>query len=76
MRDLEKAMACAFQANYHLIWAVKYRWKLLLGCVAVRLKGVFKMIVDSLGYCLLAVSVHDGDHVQLFVSAPLSVCFL
>jgi putative transposase len=71
---LEKARTCAYQANYHLIWAVKYRRKVLLGSVEVRLEEVLKMIAASHGYQLLAARVHDGDHVHLFVSAPPSVC--
>ena len=72
--DLEKARTCAFQANYHLIWATKYRRKVLVGSVEVRLEDVLKMIATNHGYQLLAVRVHDGDHVHLFVSAPPKVC--
>jgi len=71
---LEKARTCAYQANYHLIWAIKYRRKVLVGSVEVRLEEVLKMIAASHGYRLLAVRVHVGDHVHVFVSAPPSVC--
>jgi len=74
VRDLEKARTCAFQANYHLIWAVKYRRKVLVGPVEVRLLEVLKIIAEKHGYRLLAARVHDGDHVHLFVSAPPNVC--
>jgi len=74
VRDLKKARTCAFQANYHLIWAVKYRRKVLVGSVEVRLVDVLKMIAENHGYRLLAARVHDGDHVHVFVSAPPSVC--
>ena len=74
MRDLEKTKTCAFQANYHLIWAVKYRRKVLVGSVEIRLVEVLKMIAGSHGFRLLAVRVHDGDHVHVFVSAPPRVC--
>ena len=69
MKDLEKARTCAYQANYHLICAIKYRRKVLVGAVEVRLGKVLKMIADRHGYQLLATRVHDGDHVHLFVSA-------
>ena len=67
---LDKARTCAYQANYHLIWAVKYRRKVNLGSVKVRLEDVLKTIADNHGYRLLAARVHDGDHVHVFVSAP------
>ena len=72
--DLEKTKTCAFQANYHLIWAIKYRHKVLVGSVEVRLLEVLKMIAENHGYRLLAARVHDGDHVHVFVSAPPKMC--
>jgi putative transposase len=71
--DLEKARTCAFQANYHLIWTTKYRRKVLVGSVEVRLEEVLKMIADQSGFVLFAARVHDGDHVHVFVSAPPKV---
>jgi putative transposase len=71
--DLEKARSCAFQANYHLIWVAKYRRKVLLGSVRVRLEELLKTIAGQNGCRLLAARVHDGDHVHVFVSAPPNV---
>jgi putative transposase len=68
--DLEEARTCAFQANYRLIWAIKYRRKVLVGSVEVRLVVVLEMIAANHGFQLLAARVHDADHVHLFVSAP------
>src|SRR5271157_328633 len=72
--DLEKARTCAYQANYHLICATKYRRKVLVGTVEVRLEELLKMIAVRHGWQLLADRVHDGNHVHLFVSAPPKVC--
>jgi putative transposase len=71
--DLEKARTCAFQANYQRIWATKYRRKVLVGSVKVRLEELLKMIAEQNGCRLLAARVHDGDHVHVFVSAPPKV---
>jgi putative transposase len=73
VKDLEKAKTCAFQANYHLIWAIKYRQKVLFGSIEVRLLEVLKMVAYEHGYRLLSARVHDGDHVHVFVSAPPKV---
>ena len=73
MRDLEKARSCAFQANYHLIWATKYRRKVLIGSVEVRLLEVLKTIANQSGFQLLTARVHGGDHLHVFVSAPPKV---
>jgi putative transposase len=74
VRDLEKARTCAYQANYHLIWATKYRCKVLVGSVEVRLEEVLKTIAVQSGFLLLAARVHHGDHVHVFVSAQPKVC--
>ena len=74
VRDLEKARTCVFQANYHLIWATKYRRKVLVGSVEVRLEEVLKTIAVQSGFELLAARVHCGDYGQVFVSAQPSVC--
>lgn len=57
----------------HLIWATKYRRKVLIGPVEVRLLEVLKMIAENHGYQLLAARVHHGDHVHVFVSAKSMV---
>jgi putative transposase len=72
--DLEKARTCAYQANYRLIWATKYRRKVLVGSVEGRLEELLKAIAVQSGFLLLAARVHHGDHVHLFVSAPPKVC--
>ena len=74
MIDLEKARSCAYQANYHLIWATKYRRKVLLGSVEVRLEEVLKTIATAHGFQLLAAKVHHGDHIHVFVSARPRLC--
>ncbi len=71
---MEKARTCAFQANYHLIWATKYRRKVLIGPVEVRLVEVLKTIAENHGYQLLTARVHHGDHLHVFVSAKPKVC--
>ena len=71
---MEKARTCAFQANYHLIWATKYRRKVLIGSVEVRLLEVLKTIANQSGFQLLTARVHGGDHVHVFVSAQPKVC--
>jgi putative transposase len=66
-------MTCAFQASYHLIWGTKYRSKVLLGSVEVRLLEVLKTIAVQSGFQVLTARVHDGDHLHVFVSAPPKV---
>jgi len=55
------------QLPSHLV--IKYRRKVLVGSVEVRLVEVLKMIAVNHGFELLAARVHDADNVHLFVSA-------
>jgi putative transposase len=59
--------------SIHLIWATKYRRKVLDGSVRVRLEELLKVIAEQIGCRLLAARVHDCDHVHVFVCAPPSV---
>jgi REP element-mobilizing transposase RayT len=74
--DLEKARTCALQANYHLIWAIKYRRKVLDGSVRVRLEELLKVIAEQNGCLLLVARVHDCDHVHVFICPLPSVSIL
>lgn len=74
MIDLEKARTCAFQANYHLIWATERRRKVLLGAVGVRLLEVLETIVNQSGFQLFTAGVHEGDRLHVFVSVSSKVC--
>jgi REP element-mobilizing transposase RayT len=62
---LEKVRTCVFQANCHLIWATKYRRKVLVDSVEVRLEEVLKMVAENHGYQLLTARVHRGDYACL-----------
>ena len=53
--------------------ATKYRRKVLLGSVEVRLLEVLKTIANQSGFQLLTARVYGGDHLHVFVSAPPKV---
>jgi REP element-mobilizing transposase RayT len=44
------------------------------GSVEVRLVEVLKTIANQSGFVLLTAKVHGGDHVHVFVFAPLALC--
>ena len=59
----------AYVINYHLVWIPRYRKKVLVGPVEVRLKELLAEIATQYEFEILAVEVMP-DHVHLFVSAP------
>ena len=58
------------QINYHLVRIPRYHKKVLTGSIHKRLKEIFEEITAELGFENLALEI-PGDHVHMFVSAPL-----
>ena len=73
MRDWIKFGRVLTKSTTHLIWTTKYRRKVLLGSVKIRLEILLKTIADQNGCELLAARVHYGDHVHVFVFAAPKV---
>ncbi len=54
--------------NYHFVWIVRRRRKLLTGEIDKRLKELIHEAVQSIDYSVIALET-DLDHVHLFVNA-------
>jgi putative transposase len=60
-----------FNLGYHLIWCPKYRRKVLIETVEVRLKELLLEKASDLGITIEQMEVMP-DHVHLFVKSPPS----
>ena len=58
-----------FDLKYHFVWITKYRKKLLVGEVGLRLRKQVRDICSELGVEIIKGHV-SRDHVHLFVSCP------
>ena len=58
-----------YSAKYHLIWCPKYRRRVLVGGVAVRLKAIVADVASQVGAEVLEVEVMP-DHVHLLAEVP------
>jgi putative transposase len=58
-----------YTINYHLVWCPKYRRKLLVGAIALRLTELIHQQVAKLDGDVLELVVMP-DHVHLFASFP------
>jgi putative transposase len=54
--------------NYHFIWIVRRRRKMLMGAVDVRLQELIRQVVPVIQCEVIALETHL-DHVHLFVQA-------
>lgn len=64
------ARTCVYNINYHLVWCVKYRRKILKPEISEQLYKILKSIGKEKGFTVIECKVEDNDHVHCFVSAP------
>jgi putative transposase len=64
------ARTCVYNINYHIVWCVKYRRKVLKPQICNRLYELVQSIADEKGFSVVECKVGEGDHVHCFVSAP------
>ena len=58
------------QHNYHIVWCVKYRRKVLNPQISSRLYQLINDIGKEKGFAVIQCKVGESDHVHCFVSAP------
>ena len=59
-----------YNLNYHLIWGIKYRNKVLKGHVETVLKRTLYEIASKYGFTIAHMEIGKDDHIHLLVSAP------
>ncbi|SFE17686.1 putative transposase [Lentibacillus persicus] len=67
--NLIHARTCVYHMNYHLVWSVKYRRKVLNETIEKRLKEIFRDIAEEKGFIVHMIEVGKLDHIHAFVSA-------
>ena len=58
-----------FNIEYHFVWVTKYRYKVLTGDVALRVRELVRQTCESFEIQIMK-GVVSSDHVHIFVSAP------
>lgn len=56
--------------NYHVVWSVKHRRKILTAEIESYLKELVQQIADEKGFTVQLFECGDCDHVHCFVTAP------
>ena len=64
------ARTCVYNINYHIVWCVKYRRKVLSADISNRLIELLKDVGNEKGFRVVECKVGENDHVHCFVSAP------
>ena len=55
--------------RYHLVWAPKYRFKVLIGDVRLRVRDIIRQVCAEMGVTIVSGAL-SRDHVHLFVEIP------
>lgn len=63
------ARTCVYNINYHIVWCVKYRRKVLSADISNRLIELLKAVGNKKGFSVVECKVGENDHVHCFVSA-------
>ena len=58
-----------YNLNYHLIWGIKYRNKVLKGHVETVKRTLYE-IASKYGFTIAHMEIGKDDHIHLLVSAP------
>ena len=61
---------CVYNINYHVVWSVKYRRKILSAEIEIYLKELVQKIASDKGFTVHLFKVGEGDHIHCFASAP------
>ena len=69
MEDLNSAAHASYSLFYHLVWAPKYRRRVLDGKVGERAKQIIMETSANYGYKVDTLKV-SPDHIHLLVSLP------
>ncbi len=60
---------CVFYHRYHIVWSTKYRYKVLTGCIRLRVRDICRQVCRERGVDIIC-GVLSVDHVHMFVSVP------
>jgi putative transposase len=61
-----------YNIEYHFVWVTKYRYKVLTGDIAHRVKELVRQSCEAFEIKIIS-GVLSNDHVHVFVSAPPSM---
>ncbi|MFC5627665.1 IS200/IS605 family transposase [Aliibacillus thermotolerans] len=63
------ARTCVYNVNYHIVWSVKYRRKVLAHEIEQYLKTLFQEIAEEKGFEIIMMEVGEQDHIHVFATA-------
>ena len=77
-KNLIHTRTCVYNVNYHVVWSVKYRKKIITPEIEAYMQKLAQEIAAEKGFTVHLFEVGNGDHVHCFLSAPpkISVSYM
>ena len=68
--NLTHSRTSVYNINYHIVWSVKYRRKVITPEIESYMREIIHQIADAKGFHVDEFESGHMDHVHLFVTAP------
>ncbi|QQK75682.1 IS200/IS605 family transposase [Salicibibacter cibarius] len=72
MDEYKRSSHAVYDIKYHIIWVTKYRYHVLRGDIARRVRELIRQGCEARGITILQGSV-GKDHIHLLLSCPPSI---
>ncbi|MBW9216921.1 IS200/IS605 family transposase [Anoxybacillus sp. ST70] len=66
MAEVKRGRGYVYSIQYHVVWCVKYRHKVLVGDIDTRLKEILHQIAEEHGFAIVQME-SDSDHIHLLI---------
>ena len=70
--EYNKSSHAVYDIKYHIIWVTKYRYKILGGNIAKRLRELIRQGCEARGITIVSGNI-SKDHIHLLLSCPPSL---
>lgn len=69
---MRKSSHVQYDIEYHIVWTTKYRYKVLQGKIAERLREIIRQSCNSMNVTIIKGAI-GKEHVHLLLSCPPSI---
>ena len=69
---MKKGSHTQYSIEYHIVWTTKYRYKVIEGKIAERLREILRQSCNKRGITIIRGSI-GKEHVHMLVSCPPSI---
>ena len=69
MAEYKRGSHTMYNIEYHFVWTTKYRYKVLKGEIAMRIRALLRQGCEAKGIKIVQGSI-SPDHVHMLVSCP------